>query len=87
EAVARLDAAQKAYLAALHGVLENAKWTGEAIHNAIYDTAKARELPGGKAFQALYESFLAKSKGPRAGFFLASLDRQFVLDRLKAAGQ
>lgn len=74
---------QKAFLDALHGTLEAADWNGKAIHDAVYE-AKGDQSPG-VAFKALYQAILGQDRGPRAGFFLASLDRDWVLDRLQQA--
>jgi lysyl-tRNA synthetase class I len=38
------------------------------------------------AFAALYLAFLGRPNGPRAGWLLASLDRDFVIERLRQAG-
>ena len=37
------------------------------------------------AFAALYLAFLGRINGPRAGWLLASLDRAFVIQRLRDA--
>ena len=39
-----------------------------------------------KMFQAVHISILGKRSSLRAGYFMASLDRKFLLDRLNAAG-
>ncbi len=72
-------------LAALSGRLADTAWQPQPIHDAIHETAGAHGLKGGRAFQAVYKAFLAKGSGPRAGFFLASLDRAWVLKRLEEA--
>jgi lysyl-tRNA synthetase class 1 len=82
---AELDPSQRATLASLATALESAAWDGEAIQAAIFDAARAANLPPGRAFAALYAAFLGQSSGPRAGWLLASLDRDFVLERLRAA--
>ena len=38
------------------------------------------------AFNALYLTFLGRPNGPRAGWLLASLERDFVIGRLTEAG-
>lgn len=54
-------------------------------HAAAEDLhTKLHEL---KAFKEIYLAFLAKDHGPKAGWFLASLPRQFVLARLAEASQ
>jgi lysyl-tRNA synthetase, class I len=61
--------------------------SGEEIHTLIYDLAKGAGLAKpATAFEAIYRAFLGQSKGPRAGWFLAFLDRDFVLRRLREAG-
>lgn len=82
---AGMDGEQRAYLADLASALDPAAWTGEALQAAIFATAKARGLPAGRAFAALYLAFLGRDSGPRAGWLLAALDRSFVLDRLLEA--
>jgi lysyl-tRNA synthetase class 1 len=81
---ADLDDAQRGYLASLATALGDVPWTGESVQAVIFETAKARDLPSGRAFAALYLAFLGRSSGPRAGWLLAALDRPFVLERLRA---
>jgi len=83
--VADLGAAQRGYLAELAATLGDVDWTGEALQAAIFERAKARDLAAGQAFAALYLAFLGRSSGPRAGWLLAALERDFVLTRLRDA--
>jgi lysyl-tRNA synthetase, class I len=80
-----LDDAQRSYLEALAAALEGAEWSGEAVQAAIFVTAKERGLAAGRAFAALYLAFLGRLSGPRAGWLLAALERDFVLERVRAA--
>jgi lysyl-tRNA synthetase class 1 len=89
-AVAQLADEQRAFLGALADVLEAPSgaaqaWSGDSLQAAVFDTAQAAGLPPGKAFAALYAAFLDRSNGPRAGWLLASLDRAFVVGRLREA--
>ncbi|HUH16520.1 MAG TPA: lysine--tRNA ligase [Methylomirabilota bacterium] len=84
-AAAELDDAQRAYLGALVPALESAAWDGETVQGIIFATANGQDLPAGRAFAALYLCFLGRSSGPRAGWLLAALDRDFVLGRLREA--
>jgi lysyl-tRNA synthetase class 1 len=84
-AAEELDDAQRSYLGALAEALADAGWDGESVQAAIFATAHARDLPSGRAFGALYLAFLGRSSGPRAGWLLAALDREFVLGRLREA--
>ena len=86
-AAAGLDAAQRRYLGELAPAVEKCAWDGEAVQAAIFGTATTHELPAGRAFAALYLAFLGRASGPRAGWLLAALDREFVTARLREAAQ
>jgi lysyl-tRNA synthetase class 1 len=89
DAVGDLSADQHAYCAALAETLEalpDAEWAGEGLQAAIFATAKERGIASGQAFAALYAAFLGRTFGPRAGWLLASLERPFVIERLRRAG-
>jgi lysyl-tRNA synthetase class 1 len=83
DAAAGLDAEQRAFLAAL--AEDDAARTGDEWQSAIFATATSGGLPAGRAFAALYAAFLGRTSGPRAGWLLASLDRAFVISRLREA--
>jgi lysyl-tRNA synthetase class 1 len=51
---------------------------GEDLHAKLHE---------GKQFKAIYVAFLGKDHGPKAGWFLSVLDREFVLKRLEEASQ
>lgn len=86
ESVSALSAEQKQYLGALAQNLENlADWDGETLQTAIFTTTKELGLPPKQAFPALYQSFLGKERGPKAGNLLSYLERPFVVERLQAA--
>jgi lysyl-tRNA synthetase class 1 len=85
---ASLGEAERSFLRALGARLNNGRsWTPESIHDAVHETAKDAGLPGARAFGAIYAAFLGARRGPRAGHFLASLDRGFVLHRLEEASR
>ncbi|MES2203387.1 MAG: lysine--tRNA ligase [Patescibacteria group bacterium] len=71
-----LDSEQKQSLKVLAEFMEQSNPDAETLH------AKLHEL---KIFKAIYLAFLGKESGPKAGWFLASLDRAFVLKRLHEA--
>jgi lysyl-tRNA synthetase class 1 len=75
----------RAFLADLAARLADVEWTGQAIHDAVY--AARGDRPPAAAFTALYQAILGQDRGPRAGFFLASLERDWVVARLRAASQ
>jgi lysyl-tRNA synthetase class 1 len=88
EAIAGLDEEQHRYLGALATAATSARAlaSGEAWQNLIFAVAAEAGLPNGRAFAALYAAFLGRPNGPRAGWLLASLEPQFVLERLHTAG-
>jgi lysyl-tRNA synthetase class 1 len=82
-----LDDGQRSALTSLADAVERtAPASGDEWQAAIFDAARAVELRPGRVFEAIYRAFLGRSNGPRAGWVLASLDRGFVLARLREAG-
>jgi lysyl-tRNA synthetase class 1 len=82
-----LSREQREFLRRLAGEIR-AGMGGEEIHALVYDVAQKAGL--GKAtagFEAIYLAFLGRPKGPRAGWFLAFLETDFVVSRLKAAAE
>ncbi len=59
---------------------------GDELQSEIYRAAEARGIEVGELFGAGYELFLGQPQGPRLGPFLAALDREFVVDRLRREG-
>ncbi len=80
-----LSSEQRRFLATLHHEMQELPWEAEAIHQAIYDAAEQHDLSAGAAFKALYRILLGQKKGPRAGYFIHSLGREFMLQRLAEA--
>ncbi len=82
-----LTAEQRGYLAALAGAAAAQQPdSGEAWQGAIFGTATERGLDARTAFNAVYLAFLGRPNGPKAGWLLASLERDFVIGRLTQAG-
>jgi len=85
-AAAELDVDQRRALVGLAATLPVAgAWDGESLQAAIFDAARVTGLPAGRIFAALYLAFLGQPSGPRAGWLLASLPADFVVERLRAA--
>ncbi len=61
--------------------------TASDLHDLAYGASEAAGISGSKMFQAIYIAILGKKSGPRAGYFMASLDRTFLLKRLTEAGR
>lgn len=55
----------------------------EVLEQVIYDKARKHYKPHRKGFQKLYLIFLGTKSGPRIAPFLMTLDKSFVIKRLK----
>lgn len=81
-----LSSDQRRFLARLAGIVEERDgWSGEDLHAQVHALKGELALPAKEAFGAIYLALLGKPSGPQAGWFLASLDRAFVLTRLREA--
>ncbi|MCS7202706.1 MAG: lysine--tRNA ligase [Dictyoglomus sp.] len=77
---------EKDFLKALAEKIRDKNWEGEELQNFIYQLSQEFNIPGKRAFQLIYLSFLNQDSGPRAGYFLVSLPKDFVIRRLEEAG-
>ena len=78
----KLSEEEEKFLKSLKKKFETIEWDAEKIHATIHETAKENEISAKKAFQCIYKIFIGKERGPRAGYFLQSLGREFVLKRI-----
>lgn len=56
---------------------------GQAMHETIYAAKEEAAINPGQAFKALYQLILNKDSGPKAGWFLSSLSKDWLVKRLK----
>ena len=77
-----LSSEQKNFLSSLAQKLNKGEWNGHEIHEIIHDTKKVTNIDPKEAFSAIYVIFLGKNFGPKAGWFLGSLEKEFVLYRI-----
>ncbi|MFA4936490.1 MAG: lysine--tRNA ligase, partial [Candidatus Methanoperedens sp.] len=75
---------QKLALAILADELEHGM-SGQEIHDNLYKIAGETGLDGKQVFETVYLALLGLKSGPRAGHFLASLEKDFVVKRFKEA--
>lgn len=81
-----LSQEQVGFLHKLAGTIEAEKdLNGQGMHDAIYAAAEVTGVKPGQAFAALYRVLLGQDSGPKAGWFLASLDSVWLVHRLKQA--
>lgn len=57
--------------------------SAEEIHNYIYQNGKELGLSPQESFQAVYLSLIGQKSGPKAGWFIDNLDKDFVIERFK----
>jgi lysyl-tRNA synthetase class 1 len=82
----QLDSEQRTFLVALADAIEaGGPRAGDALQAAIFETASSMTLASSRAFAAIYQAFLGRPNGPRAGWLLASLELGFVVHRLREA--
>jgi lysyl-tRNA synthetase, class I len=56
---------------------------GAWFHRAIYEFKDKIDLPPKELFTTLYQALIGKDSGPRAGWFLSLLPRDWLIKRLK----
>jgi len=78
------DDEQKKYIKLMIEKLKEIEWTPESIHNSFYDLQEKNQIPAKNFFKIMYNILLDKERGPRLGFFLATMDKQFIIERLES---
>ncbi|MBI5229165.1 lysine--tRNA ligase [Candidatus Micrarchaeota archaeon] len=56
---------------------------GEKIQLYIYNAAREKNIPVQQVFATAYKLIIGKERGPRLGPFLVSLERDFIIPRLR----
>jgi lysyl-tRNA synthetase class 1 len=81
---APLTDGQRSFLALLATKIVDTKGgvDGQAMHEMIYAAKDQADIKPQEAFQAIYRVVLGKDSGPKAGWFLASLDSKWLSKRL-----
>jgi lysyl-tRNA synthetase class 1 len=82
-----LNDAQKKALSMLHEYLEGGERSGEDIHAFLHTLKAEVPIAPKELFTAIYQAFLNRTSGPKAGWFLSVLPRDFALTRLKEASK
>ena len=84
-----LDDRDRAALRAYREKAATAEWTEQSIKDSMVSLTKLGQLPvdTGRFFRDLYLVLLGKERGPRAAPFLAVLEKDWVLNRLREAAQ
>ncbi|PSQ42098.1 lysine--tRNA ligase [Halobacteriales archaeon QS_9_68_42] len=77
------DANTEAALEELAGFIETEDPDAETLQGEIYETAKRNDVDVGAFFEAGYRLFLEETEGPRLGPFLAPMNTEFVVRRIR----
>lgn len=85
--VAELSDAARSALGRLADFFAEASRTGEEVHARLHALKTEVPISPKELFSALYRIFLARDSGPKAGWFLSVLPRDFVIERLRAASR
>jgi lysyl-tRNA synthetase, class I len=80
---ATLSPEQTAFLSDMATLLEEKDLNPEELHDEMYNILREHDLKPQKAFQAIYRVVIGKKMGPRAASFILSLDKDFVIKRLR----
>ncbi len=80
-----LTSQERELVKAFIGTIPQIEWNAETIHNTIHDLVRRSGIDPKSGFGAFYRILTGKDRGPRLGYFLANLDRNWVLDRFKTA--
>lgn len=84
EAAKQLTNEQKAALELLATKIEKAgELDAQALHELIHETKEESGLSPQAFFGAIYTVFLGKDSGPKVGWFLSTLEQEFVIARLR----
>lgn len=82
-----LSETQKKALALLVEYLQGGERTGEELHLRLHEMKTGVPIQPKELFQAIHRIFLDRDSGPKAGWFLAGLPRDFVINRLSQVSQ
>ncbi len=64
-------------------ISSNENLDGQAIHAKLHEIHKQLDMDPKDLFGAMYTMLLGKESGPKAGWFLSVIDRDFLISRLK----
>ena len=79
-----LESGECSALATLAGLLSKAEWQPQPLHDLFYTAQEASGHEAKALFALTYRALLGQQRGPRLGFFLATLEREWVVERLSS---
>ena len=81
-----IDEETRTLISELTPILNSIKWTEEEIKQSMISLREKRKLSRkemSQFFKILYKIFLGSPRGPRFAPFIAALDKEWVIQRLK----
>ncbi|OKY78267.1 MAG: Lysyl-tRNA synthetase class I [Candidatus Methanohalarchaeum thermophilum] len=85
--VEKLSKKQKKFLGKLADLLEENDYNDEQLNNKIFNTFQDMDMEAREAFESIYLALLGRDSGPRAAWFILSLDTGFVINRFREASK
>lgn len=82
ESTKNLSENQKKFLKKVVKELDK-KWVAEDFQKNLFEWAKEMDISSKDAFATIYTSLIGKDHGPKAGWFILSLDKEFVKKRFE----
>jgi lysyl-tRNA synthetase class 1 len=79
-----LNEGERGALTTLVGLLKETEWQPQPLHDLFYVAQEASGCEAKELFALTYRVLLGQQRGPRLGFFLATLDREWVIERLRS---
>lgn len=77
-----LNDTEKSILTEFLEKINNIKWESSDIHNTIYNIIGEKKISPKEGFSVFYKILIDKTKGPRLGYFLSSMDKNYVINRI-----
>lgn len=75
--------AQKGILVDFLNGIESVPWNAESIHDAVHEVIKKHSIEPKEGFGAFYMVLTGKERGPRLGYFLSNMDRNWLKSRIE----
>lgn len=81
----KLNGKQKEFLKEYLKLIESGEWNAEKLHESVYTASSQSSVNPKLGFKTMYQILLNKEFGPRLGYFLTLLGKDFVTKRIKEA--
>ncbi len=83
DARVKLTPEESKFISNFLGEMKDMDWSPESIHNVIHESIKSSGIDQQEGFCTFYRVLIGKDKGPRLGYFLFGLGKDYVIKRLQ----